>query len=87
MDRAYLTWLFVLAAGAVVGAFFNPRTVALVSAVLFAAAVAGLIAAGALGHGNAAMLFGMAAAAVPVLGIVATVGAALGSRVRGANSR
>lgn len=82
MDRAYQTWWWVLAAGAVVGFFLSPRTVALVSVVLFALSIAGLIAAGALGHGNAATIFGLAAMAIPVLGILATVGAALGARVR-----
>ncbi len=86
MDGAYPTWLWVLAAGAVVGFFLSPRTVALVSVVLFAASIAGLIAAGSLGHGNAATIFGVAAMAIPVLGIIATVGAALGSRVRRARS-
>lgn len=82
MDRAYQTWWWVLAAGAVVGFFLSPRTVALVSVVLFALSVAGLIAAGALGHANAATICGLAAMAIPVMGILATVGAALGSRVR-----
>lgn len=86
MDGAYQTWWWVLAAGAGAGFFLSPRTVALVSVVLFAASIAGLIAAGALGHGNAATIFGLAAMAIPVLGIIATVGAALGSRVRRARS-
>jgi len=72
MDRAYHTWLWVLAAGAAVGVFFSPRSVALASVGLFAASIAGLIAAGALGYGNATMLFGLAAMAIPVLGIIAT---------------
>jgi hypothetical protein len=86
MDRAYQTWLLVLAGGAIVGVFFNPRTIALVSVSLFAASVAGLVAAGALGYGNASMLFGIAAMAIPVLGIIATAGAAISSKVRRAKS-
>lgn len=86
MDRAYHTWLWVLAGGAAVGAFFSPRSVALASVGLFAACIAGLIAAGALGYGNATMLFGLATMAIPVLGIVATAAAVLGSRIRRAKS-
>ncbi len=86
MDRAYQIWLLVLAGGAIVGAFFNPRTIALVSVGSFAASVAGLVAAGALGHGSASMFFGIAAMAIPVLGIIATAGAAISSRVRRAKS-
>jgi len=77
----------VLAGGAVVGVLFNPRTIALVSVGLFAASVAGLVAAGALGYGNASMFFGLAAMAIPVLGVIATAGAAIGSRFRGAKPK
>jgi hypothetical protein len=82
MDRAYQTWLWVLLGGALVGVFLRPRTVALASAGLFVASIVGLVAAGALGYGNASMLFGIAAMAIPVLGIIATAGAAIGSRLR-----
>ena len=82
MDGAYQTWWWVLAAGAGAGFFLSPRTVALVSVGLFAVCIAGLIAAGSLGHDKAATIFGLGAMAIPVLGIIAAVGAALGSRVR-----
>lgn len=86
MDRAYQTWLWVLAGGAAVGVFLSPRTVALASVGLFAVSIAGLIAAAALGHDNATMFFGLAAMAIPVLGVLAAVGAAIGARIRRARS-
>lgn len=81
LDRAYQTWLWVFAGGVVVGLFLRPRTVALASAGLFAASIVGLVGAGLLGYENAAMLFGIAAMIIPLFGVIATIGAAVGTRL------
>jgi hypothetical protein len=87
MDHVYQTWLWVLAGGTVIGLVLSPRTVALASVGLFAAAVVGLLASSALGYANASMLFGIASVAIPILGTVATVGAAVAEKVRRARSK
>ena len=81
MDPAYQNRLWVLATGAVLGAFLRAKVIAHVTAVLFALAATGLAITAFLDYGTAIMLFGLAAIAVPVLGMVAYAGAAISARV------
>lgn len=81
MDPAYLTWIGVAAIGAVLGLFFRPRTLGLVCVAAFAIAVAGIFVGYGTKNENLGFLSGMAAMAIPVLGVMLAAGAAIVRKV------
>lgn len=85
MDPAYVTWIIVGSIGAALGFFLRPRTIAIVAAILFAAALLGLVLAYRGGDERLGLLFGMAAMVIPVFGVLTTVGAALTRLLHGRN--
>ena len=87
MDPAYRNWLWLLLAGIVLGLFVRPRTVGVAFASLFVVALLGLVTSAALSHSNHAMLFGIAAMAIPIVGALAAIGAVAGSALRSAFRR
>lgn len=76
-------WVGTFLAGTVFGVFLRPRYLAILTAVLEVAALAGLVVC----HGDLAMLFGIAAMALPLLGVLATGGAIVGAATRRALAR
>jgi hypothetical protein len=82
MDPAYLNWIGIMLAGAVLGLFIRPRYLAMLAGALEVVAIAGLLACGEFLHSDRAMLFGMAAMVVPVVGALAAFGALLGAAIR-----
>ena len=82
MDPVYLNWIWILLVGAVLGVFIKPHYLAILTAILEVAAIAGLAVSGEILHNGKAMLFGVAAMAIPLLGGLATCGAFVGATIR-----
>ncbi|HSW13523.1 MAG TPA: hypothetical protein VLI06_11835 [Solimonas sp.] len=82
MDPAYLTWLWILAGGMLAGFFVRPKAILLLAAALFAVAVGGLILSSVFGQETFTWVFGIAAMAIPLLGVLAAAGATLGAALR-----
>jgi len=87
MDPAYSAWLWLSVGSALLGLFVGPRTVGIIAVCCFLVAVIGLVLCSALTRGTEAMLFGIAAMAVPVTGAIAFIGSFVGSRIRSALER
>ena len=77
MDPAYFAWIAIAVVGAILGVFLRPRTIALISAVLFAFAVVGIAVAYGAGKESLGFLFGVAAVAIPIIGGMLAFGAAI----------
>jgi hypothetical protein len=83
MDTAYITWVFLIAGGAFLAVFVKPKRIMVFGAVLFACAVAGLVVSAVLGGGNFTVVFGVAAAAIPLVFAMLAIGAWVGGAVIG----
>ncbi len=82
MEPAYLTWFGVGAVGLVAGLFITPLTVLKLAGMAFAISLAGLVVSAALSQETLTWVFGLAGMVIPVLGAVATLGAAFGAVIR-----
>lgn len=87
MDRAYITQLWIVGVGGIVGLFVSARIVGILAAALLAIAVVGLVVAIAMEHKNLTWLFGLSAMALPIVGSAAFIGALVGEAVRRAIRR
>jgi peptidoglycan/LPS O-acetylase OafA/YrhL len=83
MDTAYITWVFLIGGGALLAVFVKSKRIMAFGAALFACALAGLVVSGVLGGGNLTVVFGMAAAAIPVVFAMLATGAWVGAVVIG----
>jgi hypothetical protein len=83
MDTAYITWVFLIGGGALLAVFVNPKRIMAFGAAFFVCALTGLVVSGILGGGNLTVVFGVAAAAIPVVFAMLAIGAWAGAAVIG----
>jgi hypothetical protein len=75
MDVAYITWMVLIAGGAILSAFVRTKRIIVVGAALMGCSLVGLVITGS-------MIFGVAAMGIPVVFGMLAIGSALAQALK-----